>query len=113
MRIECSTRLCRLRNALQGSDDGNLPFLLGGLLEKTVEASLRLNCRWYLDTGHGIRDLQVAFPSLADELVSAIKQIDRAEAYGMLAAYLTKLFGERLPIEEWDSGWVEHPAGRS
>ena len=106
LKIDCSERLSRLVGA--PADDVNVPFLTGGLLEKSVEAALKLSRRWYLDTGHGLRDLRTACPDLADRLARAAAEGDGPRKCEMLKTFLSELFGEELPLDGWDSDWVTH-----
>jgi len=103
--IDCSTSLRRFSDSI---GNANLPFLLGGLLERAVEATLRLNRRWYLDTGHGMRDLQSCLPDLAIRLSRIAAAGEPRTISREMSEYLSDLFDERMPLEQWDSGIINH-----
>jgi hypothetical protein len=108
LKIDCSARLSRVIESSHQKNTLNFDFLFGGLLEKAIEASLKLNNRWYLDTGHGIRDLQKALPKIANKLVNIVNETDRARKCKMIKVYLSKVFDDTLPLEVWDSDFVIH-----
>jgi hypothetical protein len=108
LKTECSTRLSRLMDGSRDAVSANLPFLLGGLLEKTVEACLRLNRRWYLDTGHGLRDLKRFLPERAEELSAAVTEHEGLPEWERLRTFLSTIFGEEFPLKDWDSGLIHH-----
>jgi len=107
LKIDCSTRLKRLSEAKRHA---NFAFLLGGLFEKTIEATLRLNRRWYLDTGHGVRDLQAHLADKAQTLSQIAALVEQETIAKEMAEYLSDLFGASMPLEEWDSGEINHCA---
>ena len=110
IRIDCSVRLARLREA---EGDANFAVLLGGLMERAIEATLRMNRRWYLDTGHGLRDLRLLLPDAAGMLSRVAEADDPKGIARRMAEYLTVLFGRPMPETEWDSGPATHEQPRS